>query len=196
MSQEFSYFVFSLSEDPRVAYVADIEGNVPDNLKIARGISLKGSITESTTFNLSQDGGDMLCDIVDNTAGELIVSVKARELLESEGVTGDAIEYLPFTLKDKRGRPTKGQFYVANLLLKVPCMDREHSDFTASRVSGKILGISRLKILNEKVPPEVKLFRLGEWPRVVVIRSDLVQQIKDEKLTGLTLREQGERFTW
>jgi hypothetical protein len=196
MSNDRSYLIFTTSKDPRVAYIEDIEANVPDDSKIASGVSLKEDISESNTFNLSQDGGDMLCDFVDNTSGELIVSAKAREVLESEGITGDVVEYLPFTLKDKRELPTKGRFYVANLLRTVSCMDREHSDFTASDSDGRILRLTKLKVLKEKIPPEAKLFRLGEYARVVVIRSDLVQRINDKKLTGLTVREQGERFTW
>lgn len=196
MSGETTYLIFTTSNDARVAYIENIKGNVPDASMISRCVSLKGAISESNTFSLSQDGGDMLCDIVDNTSGALIVSLRAREVLESEGVTGDVVEYLPFTLKDKRGRRTKGRFYLANLLLKVPCLDREQSDITFSKVSGKVLGVDRLKVLNEKIPPEAKLFRLGEYARLIVIRSDLVQRINDEKLTGLTVCEQGEHITW
>ncbi|QRK06481.1 hypothetical protein JQX13_41335 [Archangium violaceum] len=196
MSNEISYLVFTTNEDPRVAHIRDISGNVPDDSKLARGVSLKGLITESTTFSLSEEGGDMLCDFVDNISAELIISSKAREVLEAEGVAGNVVEYLPFTLNDKRGRPTKGRFYVANLLLTVPCMDRENSAFNVSSVDGRVLRVKKLKVLKEKIPPDAKLFRLGEWPRVIVIRSDLVQRLKDEKLTGLAVCEQGERFTW
>ncbi|HSP79812.1 MAG TPA: DUF1629 domain-containing protein [Myxococcaceae bacterium] len=196
MSSEPTYLIFTTSEDPRIAHIRDIAANVPDESKLSSGVSLKGLISESTTFSLSQEGGDMLTDIVDNISGELIVSSKAREVLESEGVAGDVVEYLPFTLKDKRGRRTKGQFYLVNLLLKVPCMDRESSAFSTSDFDGRVLRVKRLKVLKEKIPPEAKLFRLGEWPRAIVIRSDLVQRINDEKLTGLTVCEQGARFTW
>ena len=195
MSNVPYYMVLSTDEDPRIAYVEDITANVSDESKLSSCVSLKGIITESTTFRLSQDGGDMLTDIVDNISGELIVSSRAREVLESEGVTGDVVEYLPFTLKDKRGRRTKGQFYLANLLLKVHCLDRENSAFSTYD-DNEVLGVKRLKVLKEKIPPEAKLFRLGEYTRIVVIRSDLVQRINDEKLTGLTVCEQGARFTW
>jgi hypothetical protein len=196
MSDDTTYMVFTTSEDPRIALIRDITSNISDESKLSSCVSLKGIISESTTFSLSQEGGDMLTDIVDNISGELIVSSRAREVLESEGVTGDVVEYLPFTLKDKRGRRTKGQFYLANLLLKVDCMDREKSDFSVSDFDGRVLGVDTLKVLNEKIPPEAKLFRLGEYTRLIVIRSDLVRRINDEKLTGLTVCEQGARFTW
>jgi hypothetical protein len=196
MSSDLTYLIFTTSEDPRLAHIEDFAAEVSDESKLSTCVSLKGIISESTTFSLSQKGGDMLTDIVDNISGELIVSSRAREVLESEGVTGDMVEYLPFTLKDKRGRRTKGQFYLANLLLKVHCLDREQSEVTFSKVSGKVLGVRKLKVLNEKIPPEAKLFRLGEYTRLIVIRSDLVRRINDEKLTGLTVCEQGEDITW
>ncbi|KFA90997.1 hypothetical protein Q664_25105 [Archangium violaceum Cb vi76] len=179
-----------------MAYIEDIGGNVSDKSKMTKGVSLKKVISKANTFSLSEDGGDMLGDLVDNTSGVLIVSNRAREVLEAEGVTGDVIEYLPFTLKDKRGRPTKGEFYVANPLQKIPCMNREKSKFVDSDEDGRILSVRKLTVEPKKIPNEAKLFRLGEYTRVHVVRLDLAQRLRAEKLTGLTFCEQGEKFTW
>ena len=196
MTNDTSYQVFTVNPDPRVSYIENISGSVSNYLLLTKAVSLKTSVSEATIFTLSEDGGDMLCDLVDNTSGLLIVSTRARDVLESEGVTGEGVEYLPFALKDKRGRLTKGRFYIANLLRKVECMDRERSEFSSSSVDGRVLSVQNLVVQKEKVPPEAKLFRLGEWPRVIVIRSDLVQRIQDAKLTGLSVCAQGEDFTW
>ncbi|AEI63720.1 imm11 family protein [Corallococcus macrosporus] len=187
------YHVFSLNPDPRVALLRDIDENVPDYRKLTDGVRLKGSIPESTTFTLSEEGGDMLCDFVENTSGTLIVSTRAREALETEGVTGDDFEYLPVILKDKRGRALKSRFYIVNPLQKIECMDRERSEFSASARTDKILSVQRLVVRHEQVPAELKLFRLGEWPRVIVIRSDLVQRLQAQ-LTGLFVVGPGEDF--
>jgi hypothetical protein len=192
-----TYLVVAGSDDSRTAYIEDIDGNVPDSENMDQGVSLKKAISKSNTFSLSRDGGDMLGDFVDNISGVLIISARARTMLEAEGVEGKEVEYLPFTLKDKRGRPTKGEYFVANLLRKVACMDRDKSEFTQDPVSKSgVLGVSNLTVVATKVPKDVKLFRLGEFPRVIVIRSDLVKRIKAEKLTGLRFLDQGEDFTW
>ena len=191
--------VFAVADDPRGSYIENIGSKVPDESKLTTGVSLKKVITKAgTTFSLSEDGGDMLCDFVANTSGVLIVSARARAVLEAEEVKGEEqVEYLPFTLKDKRGRPTKGEYFIANILRTVACMDRDKSDFTQSPVTKtKLLGVDNLTVVPTKIPKDLKLFRLGEYPRVIVIRSDLVKRIKAEKLTGLTVREQGEDFTW
>lgn len=192
-----TYLIVAGSADSRTAYIEDIDGNVPDSELMDQGVSLKKLISKANTFSLSEDGGDMLCDFVDNISGVFIVSAKAKEVLESEGVEGKEIEYLPFTLKDKRGRPTKGAYFIANILRKVACMDRDKSEFTQSPVSKtEVLGVSNLTVVLSKIPKDVKLFRLGEYPRVILIRADLVKRIKAEKLTGLTVSEQGEDFKW
>ena len=196
MSREPTYLIVSLDEDPRVAYIEDIKANVPNRFKLTEGVSLKKDISKANTFSLSKDGGDMLCDFVENISGVLIVSARAREVLEAAGVTGKVVEYLPFTLKDKRGRPVKQEYYVANLRQTVPCMDREKSEFNESDDDGEILSVQRLTALPKKIPKDAQLFRLGEFPRMIIIRSDLTKQLRDEKLTGLTFREQGERFKW
>ncbi|WP_426756051.1 imm11 family protein [Myxococcus sp. Y35] len=193
MNNEMTYQVFSLNPDPRVAFLDDVDENVPDYRKLTKGFRLKGSIPESTTFTLSEEGGDMLCDFVENTSGTLIVSTRAREALEAEGVTGDDFEYLPVTLKDKRGRALKSRFYIVNPLQKVECMDRERSKFSA--YEDEVLSVQRLVVRQEKVPAELKLFRLGEWPQVIVIRSDLVQRLQEAQLTGLFVVGPGEKFT-
>ncbi|AEI63721.1 imm11 family protein [Corallococcus macrosporus] len=194
MNNEMAYQVFSINSDPRLAYLEDVSANVPDYMQLTDGVRLKGSIPESTTFTLSEEGGDMLCDFVENTSGTLIVSTRAREALEAEGITGDDFEYLPVTLKDKRGRALKSRFYIVNPLQKVECMDRERSKFSA--YEDEILSVQRLVVRQEQVPAESKLFRLGEQPRVIVIRSDLVKRIQEAQLTGLFVVGPGEKFTW
>ena len=196
MSREPTYQIVSFDEDPRVSYIEDIDANVPDDFKLTEGVSLKKDISKANTFSVSKDGGDMLCDLVENLSGVLIVSTRAREALEAAGVTGKVVEYLPFTLKDKRGRPTKQEYFVANLRQKVACMDRDNSEFVDSDVDGAILSVQRLTVLPKKILKDAQLFRLGEYPRVIVIRSDLAKRLRDEKLTGLTFREQGEEFKW
>ncbi|ATB51511.1 imm11 family protein [Corallococcus macrosporus] len=196
MNNETAYQVFSINPDPRVALLRDVSANVPDYMQLTDGIPLKGTIPESTTFTLSEEGGDMLCDFVENTSGTLIVSSRAREALETEGITGDDFEYLPVTLKDKRGRALKSRFYIVNPLQKVECMDRERSEFSASARTDKILSVQQLVVRQDMVPARLKLFRLGEWPRVIVIRLDLVQRLQEAQLTGLFVVEQGEDFIW
>lgn len=193
MMPELSYSTLLLHrEDVRAAYIADISANFNQSDELTDGVSLKGALSESHTFSLSPKGGDLLGDFIPNISRTLIASSRAREVLESEGVTGDSVEYLPFTLLDKRGRRVKKQFYVVNLLQRVSCMDRKDSDFVGSKIDGEVLTLSSLKLLEERIPPEAKLFRLDEFPETLIIRSDLVQRLRDEKLTGFVVRALGE----
>lgn len=193
MRQDMTYStLFFRREDARAAYIEDIAANFNASAELKEGVPLQGTLTEAHHFSLSPKGGDLLGDFVPNISRTLIVSSKARAVLEAEGITGPGIEYLPFTLLDKRGRRVKQSYFVANLLLKVPCMDRDQSDFDEDESDGEVLTLSSLRILVERIPAEAKLFRLGEFPSTVVIRSDLVQRLRDEGLTGFVARAQGE----
>lgn len=135
----------------------------------------------------------MLCDFVPNLSMALVLSEAATGLLHAEGVEGDdVIEYLPITLLDKRGRPTRAPYFLVNPLLKVACMDEKASEFLKSPVNETVLSVERLRLEEARIPPGAKLFRLGECTEVIVIRSDLVQRIQEAGLTGLVVKAQGE----
>ncbi|HYO53975.1 imm11 family protein [Archangium sp.] len=176
--------------DPRNSIIEDIGERVAKSWELTEGTRLKESIPESTTFTLAPDSGDILCDFIPNISSVLVISSRAKEMLEAEGLR-EGMEYLPVTVLDKRGRPTKSRYYLANVLRKVPCMDRGNSEFVPGS-DDEILIVERLKLQEERIPREARLFRLGECPEVIIIRSDLLQRIQDEKLTGLVVREQGE----
>ncbi|HEX5751900.1 MAG TPA: DUF1629 domain-containing protein [Archangium sp.] len=184
------YLSIYLNTDRRNAIIKDIGERVAKSWELTEGTVLKDSLPESTTFSLSQDSGDILCDFIPNISSVLVISSRAREVLEAQGLRQE-MEYLPITVLDRRGRPTKSRYYLANVLRKVACMDREKSEFVPGS-DEEILVVERLKLQEELIPPETRLFRLGECPEVIIIRSDLLQHIQAENLTGLVVREQGE----
>jgi hypothetical protein len=191
MNSPHEHLAIYLNSDRRTSYIEDII--IPNEWELTEGVPIKHSVPESTTFKLSPKRGDMLCDFVPNLSRVLILSEPAIRLLQAEGLTGDElIEYLPIILLDKRGRPTRTRYYLVNPLLKVDCMDVEASEVLRATATGEILHVERLKIHEDKVPPDAKLFRLGECTEVILIRSDLLQRIQEAGLTGLVVKAQGE----
>jgi hypothetical protein len=191
MSHE--YLTIFRNRDPRTVFISDIDAGVPQSWDLDNGVSLKGRITEATTLSMDPEQGDLLLDFIPNSDQALIASERARALLESEGLQGEQVEYLPFTLVDKRGKPTRQRFFFINLLRKIDCMDAEASEFTPA-AGGGILDIDKLHLRQERIPEDARLFRLGEFPRLHVIRADLLQRIQDVGLTGLEVLALGERI--
>lgn len=195
MSPDTTYLTIHRNTDRKTAYIdtAELSKSVSNDWQLTEGVPLRGLVRESATLRLAPGRGDMLCDFVPNLSMALILSEAAVELLRAEGVVGDGvIEYLPITLLDKRGRPAPARYYLVNPLLKVACMDTQTSEFLKSPAGDKVLNVERLVLKQEQIPPEAKLFRLGECTEVVVIRSDLVQRIQGAGLTGLVVKAQGE----
>lgn len=192
MSHE--YLTVYRSRDPRTAFISDIGAHIPEHWDLDRGISLRRRISEATHLNLDAEQGDLLCDFISNPEQALIVSERARAMLEAEGTQGEeVVEYLPFTLLDKRGKPTRTRYFFANLLRRVDCMDTAASEFTPAATGG-ILAVDKVYLRQERIPADVKLFRLGEFPQLHVIRSDLLQRIREAGLTGLEVLAQGKEI--
>ncbi|MFP2926890.1 imm11 family protein [Pyxidicoccus sp. 3LG] len=195
MSPGTTYMTIHRNTDRKTAYIdtSEIAKSVSNDWQMTEGVPLRNSLREAATLRLASGRGDMLCDFVPNLSMALILSEPAVELLRAEGVAADeVIEYLPITLLDKRGRPTRVRYYLVNPLLKVACMDAKASEFLKSSGGEKVLSVERLVLEQERIPSDAKLFRLDECTEVIVIRSDLVQRIQEAGLTGLVVKAQGE----
>jgi hypothetical protein len=176
----FAYSMFTVRSDPRAAVVETLDHEVDEYWLLSEGVSMAGRIPPSTAIPIAPDGGDLIADFVDNIHRVVIVSAKARAVLEAELKPTD-VEYLPFTLQDKKGRAVKEPYCLANTLRKVDCFDWKQSVYeTYPNKPTKIAlnTLRKLLLLGDRLPDDAKLFRVGELPKVVVMRSDLVDRLK------------------
>lgn len=192
----FSYFLFSVRRDPRFCQIEEVDEKVEKGWKLARAERMGDLFPPTIELQLALDGGDWVTDFINNVNQVVILSDKARRVFEAEGVTEAQVEYLPFVLKDRRGHVVDDeQFYVANALLKVDCFDWQRSIYeTFSHAPRKIIypSLRRMYVREEAIPEEAKFFRLGEQTDRYIIRADLVDRLKAEGCTGLSLRAMGE----
>ena len=184
----FEYFVVSMSHDYRAGWIKHLSEDIDNDYELSDGVPMKANFPPTAEIEIDKDSGDMLTDIIPNIGMDLIVSEKVKKILESDGlVESDTLEYLPFVLKDKRGRVVKEQYYFVNSLLKIDCLDREKSDFSTYDDDDEVCDVNGVFLLSDKVPENFRLFRLGEFPSVIVLRSDLVDRLNSEGVTGLSV---------
>ncbi len=187
----FKYYIHGLNLDEKVGSIEFLPG-VDNNYKLNEGVKMGADFPSSVELSIAPDSGNIITDFIDNIDKLIIPSEEAKELLIKEGMTDEVVEYLPFNLKNKNGRLVKDkQYHVANLLRSVDCLDRKKSDYAARKDGSKIVVIRKLYLDEKKIPEDAKLFRLGECPKYIIIRSDLLQAIQDAGLTGLCVMEQG-----
>lgn len=171
-----------------------MEGRVRTRIKAGERVGER--YFDGIEFQLRKETGNQLTDFLYSVDGLLVISPPVRQLLTDQGLGPEDVEFVPFKLKDKKGKPVAKPYCVANPLRRVACLDTERSDcklFT-NPVSGEQKWMIETVVLREDaIPPDARLFRLAEKPsHTVLIRSDLLDLIRKAGLTGLVARAQGE----
>lgn len=152
--------------------------------KLADGVRMGEDCPPDVIFDIHEDSGNIISDFVGNVRSTIIVSTRARALLEAEGLGAVEVEYLPVRIRNKNGIPVRAtSFAIANVLRTLPCVDLERSRYSATD-DGEIVVMDILHIDAAVVPPDVKLFRPAEYPKLFLFREDLIARIEQAGLTG------------
>lgn len=188
----YSYYTFGHPMDPRVVRVVDLPDRAETYFYLSDGIPCASYLPPTTELSLYEEAGDMFTDFIDNPDRVLYVSQRAQEVLTNRGLVGTAVELLPFVLLDKRGRRIRESYSIANPLVRVPCLDFERSKYRRKASDpNRLAEVKLLHVREEAVPDNAQLFRLGELPRLMVLRSDLLEAFQQAGLTGLAVNPAG-----
>lgn len=183
----FPYVVVPFFPGPEIAATEPVNEALPLPALARRGMPLASKFPPTTEITLSPKSGNRFTDFIYTTARLVLASQRAWDLMRAEGVKEEQAEYLPFVLKDRKGRIRPEKYGFVNPLLKVPCFDFEKSDYgrLPTETPGRLAGILRLHIQSEKVPEDVKLFRLAENTDTTLIRTDLLEKLHAAGMEGL-----------
>ena len=171
--------------------LAWIEEN-PDKLdqqmyKLKDGIPCADWFPPGQIFKLASGRGIRLADSIPNVLALVFASAKLKALLEKDS---DArFEFLPIQIRDLKKRIVKAPYHIANLLDIVECVDKKRSDFEMQLIIKDQVDHFRRLVLDErKIPKGKKIFRLAEKTRLIIVREDLMQAIRDSGCTGAAFR--------
>lgn len=187
------YVALGMRTDPRHCFVDQLS-----DLQLASDLSqalpLADDFPKGFKVDLSPDGGDLVPDVVANAYDILIVSEKAKRVLEREGVGEGDVEYLPIVLRDKRRKAFKEAFFIVNLLTTVDCFDWERSTYkTYDKKPRKLMTVKVLHVRPEAIPEDAKVFRLGELLNEVILRADLLEHLEKEGCQGPCVLPMGQK---
>ena len=100
--------------------------------------------------------------------------------------SGANFEYFPVTILDKKGRPDKRPYYVANLLDTVDCVDMEKSSYVMdSIIKDQVMYFKELILDESKIPEDKAIFRLKDKTDLIIINDPLSDAILDAGCTGI-----------
>jgi hypothetical protein len=159
----------------QIAFGERVGSDYPEDLRLPMSRSSPGKHTP---------------DALHNTMSFLLTSHRLAEILRPE--VGEEVEFLPFELVNHKKKVVPGFGFIVNLIGTVECVD---SGTTTGRRSvmkpDKLMSISVLTLDPKRIPKGAKLFRIGEKPDVLIIRSDLRETLEKQKVTGLSFFELG-----
>ena len=182
----FTYVVVPYFLSVDIAETEAVGDALPMPVMARRGVPLAAHFPPTTEILLSSNSGNRFTDFIYTKTGVILASQRAWELMKAEGITDEQVEYLPFVLKDRKGRVRPEKYGFVNPLLKVACFDFDKSKYKRlTSDPNKFAGISRLQILPEKVPEDAKLFRLAEHPNATLMRTDLLEKLQGAGMEGL-----------
>jgi len=178
------YFILDDEVDNKVCVITEDNEDVERSTKLTSGIPLKGIYPDNAALYMNEDHPGMrLVDFVANHLLYLIVSGKVKQVLQQEGV--ENIEYLPVSIYDQKKRLASSDYYIVNVLGTVDCLDHENSEYDRSLINqAKIQHFDKVVLHENQVPVDVKIFRLKGRSEMIFIRSDLLEALKKNKLTG------------
>ncbi len=214
----YSYFTFDLSDDSKIGVIEDIdnvENDHIDDFMLNEGISINQYFPADCELQFDNDSGDLVTDFIENIDNLVIISGNAKKIFEKFIVNNKFIEYLSFKLLNKKGKPAADTpFYIANSLYNLTCLDFEaiekkavengvEDDENSVRHKGvyyrssakiKVSDITFCSLNEDDLPKDAVFFRIGECPKHIAIRSDLVEALREAGMTNLNLIPCGERL--
>jgi hypothetical protein len=129
--------------------------------------------------------GLVVPDFINNAFGFLMVSEAAKALLVEHAK--EPIEWLSFKIVNHKGVTLPDNYWVANVLVKLACVDVAASDCREDALYPGTFDLIRdLHLDYAAIPDDARIFRLSVFPRKILIHRSLKEEIERRGLKGAT----------
>jgi hypothetical protein len=173
-------------ENPRFGFIdMPPEGTEAFTYCMAEGIAASDRYPPDAHILLEKGSGVKLPDLLGNTDSFLVVSKRAKEVIERMKV--GPVEYLPLAVHDPTDRPLSRDYFIVNPLGSLDCLDLEASEI--EWFEGDVVGIDRYVLDPAKVADAPDLFRIQEEPHEYVMSERLVGALQEIGATNIYLYE-------
>jgi hypothetical protein len=164
--------------------------NVDDDYELHQGISRINDWPEDAYFQMNENFPDYikLEDFIFNTNNVLVISEKFREFMENENLKNN--EILPIAIVNHKGRIVIEKYFILHQLTLQDCIDLDESVVRLNEIDPESFqSVRKLVIDEDKVDPDVSIFRMARYPSLAIFRKDLAQRIQQEGFTGIVFGE-------
>jgi hypothetical protein len=127
-------------------------------------------------------------DSMANALSWPICSERFAEIL-SLRATNDVQVFGAPLFESPTGKAVAG-YKIVNVVRKVQCLDFANSEVSYDAQNpGKIIGVHRIAVIASRVPPDVHIFRMKEWPYEVIFSGELANDCVGKRLLGVAFQE-------
>ncbi|WP_043709743.1 imm11 family protein [Corallococcus macrosporus] len=178
------YFAFKVMAEEAGLIDAYPRGS-PTDWKFERSISLAKEfpLGGEVSFSDSYPDDQNLYDFQPNLMSDLLVSGKARKVIESLGVSN--AEWLPVTVKNHQGHVVGPDYAFLNLQGTEDAIDMGRSKYELNHIFKDQVGLIENLVLQPKsISPNAKFFRCSTYRRLILVRDDILTAFEDAGLTG------------
>jgi len=178
------YFAFKVMAE-EAGFIDEYPRGSPADWKFDKGISLAKDFPMGGEVSFSDNYPDdrNLYDFQPNLMSDLLVSGRARKLIESLGVTN--AEWLPVVVKDHQGTVVGKDYAFLNLQGAEDAIDMERSVYKMNAIAKDQIGlIKKLALKPTAINPQAKMFRCTTERRLILIREDVYAAFVQAGLTG------------
>ncbi|QDE87497.1 hypothetical protein BHS06_00235 [Myxococcus xanthus] len=178
------YFVFKVMAE-EAGFIDTYPHGSPADWKFEKGISLANDFPKGGEVSFSDNYPDdrNLYDFQPNLMSDLLISGRARQFIESLGITN--AEWLPVVVKDHEGAVVGPDYAFLNLLGAEDAIDMARSVYEMNHISKDQIGlIEQLTLSPDRISPHAKMFRCRTYRRLILVREDTLAAFQREGLTG------------
>jgi hypothetical protein len=142
------------------------------------------SVPDPITLQLHPASGDSP-DLADIAGGLYTVfSNRLRSALQAAGV--DNVDYYPARLVHPTSRHQRDDYFAVNVLGLVSAVDVSKSTISPGR--GRIPGVLRQFTIDPQRGGDLRLFRLAESPRLIIIDNGVKAELEKAALDGVFIQ--------
>jgi hypothetical protein len=154
-----------------------------ENIELDVGARVAVELPVIEFVKTANNPGELL-DYVNTMFPGEVISTKFRAALEAAGV--ENVDYYPARILDETTGRIHDDYWVANIVGVVQCMDRELSVYTPMAASPDLVReIEELHLSYPRV--NGKMFRLDEWFPLILVEESVRESIEANGLRGVRL---------
>lgn len=163
----------------------DLKG-LERTFRLNDGTPLSQEFPPDVAFHMDPDYPDdlLVTDNVLNADMVIVASARLRECVQAHAPA--AVEYLPVTLVDHKGRAASKEHCIIHPIHPVDAIDKDRSVFETGLIDPDAIEAFQKLVLDEsRIPADRALFRLQGFWDLTLVRRDLADALQREGFSGL-----------